>query len=70
MIPAKNKIGFQQYIKDKPVKWGIKSFLLCESKSWYIMNVDIYTGKVQDDSSFIADLAVTGSLIARMCKPC
>jgi len=31
MIPAKNRLAIKQYIRMKPVKQGIKSFLLCES---------------------------------------
>ena len=29
MIPTKNSLAIKQYIRDKPVRWGIKSFLLC-----------------------------------------
>ena len=28
MIPFKGRLGFKQYIKDKPTKWGIKVFTL------------------------------------------
>ena len=41
MIPTKKRLAIKQYIKDKPTKWGIKSFLLC-----YILNAVIYTGAV------------------------
>ena len=31
MIPCKKKaLSIKQYIKTKPVKWGLKSFILCE----------------------------------------
>ena len=33
MIPTKNRLAINQYIRDKPVRWGIKSFLLCEAKT-------------------------------------
>ena len=33
MIPTKNRLAFKQYIRDKLVRWGIKSFLLCEAKT-------------------------------------
>jgi len=69
MIPTKNKLGFKQYIKDKPIKWGIKTFILCESSSGYIVNAEVYTGKVDDDPSYIRNLGVTGSLVVRLCKP-
>ena len=37
MIPTKNRLAIKQYIRDKPVRWGIKSFLLCEAKTGYIL---------------------------------
>ena len=27
IIPTKIKLSFKQYIKDKPIRWGIKTFL-------------------------------------------
>ena len=63
IIPTKNSLSIKQYIKDKPIKWGLKTFLLCESKTDYIMNPEVYTGKV-DNSDLPAELRVTGSLVA------
>ena len=37
MIPCKNHLAFTQYLKDKPVKWGIKSFLLTNSTNEYVL---------------------------------
>ena len=48
MIPTKNRLVIKQYIRDKPVRWGIKSFLLCEVKMGYILNAEVYTGRVKD----------------------
>ena len=48
MIPTKNRLAIKQYICDKPVRWGIKSFLLCEAKRGYILDAEIYTGRVRD----------------------
>ncbi|XP_053536610.1 histone-lysine N-methyltransferase PRDM9 isoform X2 [Ictalurus punctatus] len=43
VIPAKNRLAIKQCIASKPVKWGIKSFLLCESKTGYVYNIEIYS---------------------------
>ena len=48
MIPTKNRLAIKQYIRDKPVRWGIKRFLLCEAKTGYILDAEIYTGWVKD----------------------
>ena len=47
MIPTKNRLAIKQYIRDKPDRWGIKSFLLCEAKTGYILDAEIYTGRVK-----------------------
>ena len=64
MIPTKNRLAIKQYIKDKPIKWGIKSFLLCESETGYILHAEIYTGK--HSGLFIDELGATGSVVVRL----
>lgn len=66
MIPTKNSLSFKQYLKDKPIKWGIKTFILCDSKNGYIVNAEVYTGKRDDALAIDADLGVTGNLVVRM----
>ena len=41
MIKFKGRLGFKQYIKNKPTKWGIKVFVLSDATTGY---VKIYTG--------------------------
>ncbi len=45
MIPFKGRLSFKQYMKDKPVKHGIKVFVLADGKYAYIKRIQIYTGK-------------------------
>ena len=58
MIPTKNSLSIKQYIKDKPIRWGIKTYLLCDSVNGYIINAEIYTGRRGDaleiDNSLVA----------------
>jgi hypothetical protein len=44
LCPFRGRIFFRVYIKGKPHKYGIKMFELCEAKSGYIYNLDLYTG--------------------------
>ena len=60
MISTKNRLAIKQYICDKPVRFGIKSFLLCEAKTGYKVNVEIYTGRVK---------SLSPSWISRQCCP-
>ncbi|XP_050392713.1 piggyBac transposable element-derived protein 4-like [Patella vulgata] len=65
MIPTKNSLSIKQYIKDKPIKWGLKTFLLTDSKHGYIMNAEVYTGK-RADALTVDNLGITGNLVVRM----
>jgi len=65
MIPTKNKLSFKQYIKDKPIRWGIKTFLLCDSENGYIVNAEVYTGR-RADAEAIPNIGITGNLVVRM----
>ena len=64
MIPTKNRLAIKQYIRDKPVRWGIKSFLLCEAKTGYILDAEIYTGRVRDRHWPL--LGSSGSVVRRL----
>ena len=45
MIAFRGRVGFRQYIRGKPHPWGIKAYVLSESKSGYMYNLVIYYGK-------------------------
>ena len=64
MIPTKNRLAIKQYIKDKPIKWGIKCFMLCEGRTGYIVSAEIYTGK--DQARHIEHLGSSGSVVVRL----
>ena len=64
MIQTKNRLSIKQYIRDKPVRWGIKNFLLCEAKTGYILDAEIYTGQVKDRHWPL--LGSTGSVVRHL----
>ncbi|GFT62292.1 piggyBac transposable element-derived protein 4 [Trichonephila clavipes] len=41
----KGRLGWKQYMPLKRSRFGIKSYMLCESKSRYVWSLIIYTGK-------------------------
>lgn len=45
MIKFKGQNAMKQYVKGKPVKWGFKMWCRCDSKSGYLFECDLYTGK-------------------------
>lgn len=44
MVPWKGRLRFKQYIPDKPDRFGMKMYIMSESKSGYICDFDVYTG--------------------------
>lgn len=46
--PFRGRCGFIQYIPSKPAKYGIKMYALCDAKSFYTANLEIYCGKQPD----------------------
>ena len=51
------------YIKNKPVKWGLKSFMICDSLNGYIFNFEVYSGK---EPQPVPELAATGNVVYRL----
>ena len=45
MVPHKGRLSYKQYIKNKPIRWGIKPWVLCEAKPGYVYNFDVYLGE-------------------------
>ena len=64
VIPSKNRLSFKQYLKDKPTKWGLKTFMVCESNTGYIFNIEIYVGRSTADT--VPELGATVNVVIRM----
>ena len=45
MVPFKGNIHFRVYNPNKPGKYGIKTFKLCDSTNGYFCSFDIYVGE-------------------------
>ena len=45
MISFKGRLSFLQYMPKKPTKWGMKAFVLADSRTGYVYNWKLYTGK-------------------------
>ena len=45
IVPFTGRTSFKQYVKNKPNPWGLKVYTLLGSKSGYMHNILVYTGK-------------------------
>jgi hypothetical protein len=45
MIPFTGRVSFKQYVKNKPTPWGIKVYALAGSRSGFMQNILVYSGK-------------------------
>ncbi|KAK3594436.1 hypothetical protein CHS0354_000258 [Potamilus streckersoni] len=45
MIPWRGKLSFRVYNPDTPIKYGIKSYMVCDSTNGYYSKFQLYVGK-------------------------
>jgi len=45
MIGFTGRLSFWQYMPAKPIKRGIKCWMLCDSRSGYLSNFEVYLGR-------------------------
>lgn len=64
MVPHKGRLSFKQYIKNKPVRWGIKLWVLCEAKTGYVFKFQVYLGKEDGNVEYNLARRVVKHLIA------
>ncbi|GFS03597.1 PiggyBac transposable element-derived protein 4-like [Elysia marginata] len=48
MVAFTGRVSFKQYIKNKPTPWGFKIWCLAEAESGYLLNFQVYTGKMEE----------------------
>ena len=54
LVKSKHRSGIRQYIKNKPVKFGIKLWVLADSENGYTCDFNVYAGKgdIDYDNNF------------------
>ncbi|XP_015369501.1 PREDICTED: piggyBac transposable element-derived protein 3-like [Diuraphis noxia] len=62
MVPFKGQLSIKQYMKGKPIKWGVKVFLLCV-KSGTIYNILPFQGYYELDQDLIKTVGSGASVV-------
>lgn len=65
----KGRCSFKQYIKNKPVRWGIKIFCVCCSATGYLWNAAFYLGKTEDSDAKQKDTSATTQAVLKILEP-
>ncbi|XP_025192177.1 piggyBac transposable element-derived protein 4-like [Melanaphis sacchari] len=48
LVAFRGRCGFIQYMPQKPAKYGLKYYALCDSKTFYTYSFELYCGKQLD----------------------
>ncbi|XP_061184352.1 piggyBac transposable element-derived protein 4-like [Saccostrea echinata] len=68
MIPFKGRLGMKQYMKDKPIKFGIKMWVAADAVTAYCHNFEIYVGR-NNDVIINRKLGLSSRVVIGMTKP-
>jgi hypothetical protein len=68
IVEWKGKLKFKQYIPSKRNRFGIKLFVLCDSKTGFVLDFLVYTGNDQH-INFNESLQQSGSVISTLMEP-
>ncbi|XP_039301196.1 piggyBac transposable element-derived protein 4-like, partial [Nilaparvata lugens] len=53
MCGFRGRISFRVYLKNKPQKYGIKMFIVCDASTGYCLNFEVYCGKGFEEAGII-----------------
>jgi len=67
MVKYKGRVFFRQYMPKKPIKWGMKVWMIAEPKTDYVSNFTVYLGKCS--SSENAGQALGTRVVLDISKP-
>ena len=65
MMPFKGRSSLKQFIPNKPVKRGIKSWMRADAATGYVSAFEVYTGKKGDK----AEKGLSAKVVKSLCEP-
>lgn len=67
LVPYRGRCSFIQYLPKKPAKYGLKLFALCDSKTFYVSNLELYCG-TQPNGPYVQS-NTPSEIISRLVDP-
>ncbi|XP_068122042.1 piggyBac transposable element-derived protein 4-like [Hyperolius riggenbachi] len=69
LMAYKGRLSWVQFIASKRMRFGVKSFMLCESQSGYIWNSVVYTGKGTKFAPHYSEFGCATSSVLTLIEP-
>ncbi|KAL6419646.1 hypothetical protein ACFW04_011300 [Cataglyphis niger] len=69
LLLFKGRLSFKQYIPSKRSRFGIKTYVLCDCKTGYVLDVNIYAGSETRITEDTPEIGKTGNIVLTLLKP-
>ncbi|KAL6419513.1 hypothetical protein ACFW04_011346 [Cataglyphis niger] len=69
LLLFKGRLSFKQYIPSKRSRFGIKTYVLCNCKTGYVLDVNIYAGSETRITEDTPEIGKTGNIVLTLLKP-
>jgi len=69
LLLFKGRLSFKQYIPAKRSRFGIKTYVLCDCKTGYVLDSIIYTGSESHVTENAEEIGKTGNIVLTLLKP-
>lgn len=69
LLLFKGRLFLKQYIPSKRNRFGIKSFVLCDCSTGFVLDLIVYTGSTSEVQAFSEELGKTGNIVATLMQP-
>ncbi|KAK2150628.1 hypothetical protein NP493_2748g00001 [Ridgeia piscesae] len=63
MIKYNGRLRWKQYMPMKPIKWGIKLWVLCDARTGYCLALYVYTGR---DDHLAEGMGLTYNIVMKL----
>lgn len=68
LLLFKDRLSFKQFIPSKRNRFGIKSFIACDCKTGYILDMLVYSGLETEVSVFQKNLGKSSNIVITLMK--
>lgn len=66
LVAFKGRLSFKQYNRNKSSKFGVKLYIVAESKTGYVYDIDVYCGKLDEPETKPKEYNKTEKLVLKL----